>query len=92
MREPLWEKPAAAFVLEMISMPKKPKRPCSYPGRPNLTDGRYCPEHPDKVKALALIAAQYKMPEKLLKIQNMLFRLMPNSTFDIIYQPMRYDG
>ena len=23
MREPLWKKPAAAFVLEMISMPKK---------------------------------------------------------------------
>lgn len=23
MREPLWEKTAAAFVLEMISMPKK---------------------------------------------------------------------
>lgn len=36
---------AAAFVLEMISMPKKLKRPCSYPGCPNLTDGRYCPEH-----------------------------------------------
>lgn len=26
-------------------MPYKPKRPCSYPGCPNLTDGRYCPEH-----------------------------------------------
>ena len=23
MREPLWKKPAAVFVLEMISMPKK---------------------------------------------------------------------
>lgn len=23
MKEPLWKKPAAAFVLEMISMPKK---------------------------------------------------------------------
>ena len=22
-------------------MPRKPKRPCSYPGCPNLTDGRY---------------------------------------------------
>lgn len=26
-------------------MPKKPKRPCSYPGCPKLTDGRFCPEH-----------------------------------------------
>ena len=26
-------------------MPRKPKRPCSYPGCPNLTDGRYCPVH-----------------------------------------------
>ncbi|MDO9565231.1 MAG: HNH endonuclease signature motif containing protein [Candidatus Desulfaltia sp.] len=26
-------------------MPKKPKRPCSYPGCPKLTDGRYCEEH-----------------------------------------------
>lgn len=28
-----------------------------------------------------LIAAQYKMPEKLLKFQNMLFRFMPNTMF-----------
>jgi 5-methylcytosine-specific restriction protein A len=26
-------------------MPRKPKRPCSYPGCPRLTDGRYCDEH-----------------------------------------------
>ena len=26
-------------------MPKKPKRPCSWPGCPNLTDGLYCAEH-----------------------------------------------
>lgn len=26
-------------------MPFKPKRPCSYPGCPQLTDGRYCEEH-----------------------------------------------
>lgn len=26
-------------------MPRKPKRPCSYPGCPNLVDGRYCEEH-----------------------------------------------
>ena len=26
-------------------MPRKPKRPCSSPGCPRLTDGRYCEEH-----------------------------------------------
>lgn len=26
-------------------MPRRPKRPCSYPGCPRLTDGRYCEEH-----------------------------------------------
>ena len=26
-------------------MPTKPKRPCSYPGCPRLTDSQYCEEH-----------------------------------------------
>ena len=26
-------------------MPTKPKRPCSYPNCPKLTDGRFCEEH-----------------------------------------------
>lgn len=26
-------------------MPRKPKRPCSYPGCPRLTAGRFCEEH-----------------------------------------------
>ena len=26
-------------------MPRKPKRPCSYPGCPKLVDGRFCKEH-----------------------------------------------
>ena len=26
-------------------MPRKPKRPCSYPGCGRLTDSRYCDEH-----------------------------------------------
>ena len=26
-------------------VPTKPKRPCSYPGCPKLTDGRLCEEH-----------------------------------------------
>lgn len=26
-------------------MPRRPKRPCSFPGCPKLTDGRFCEEH-----------------------------------------------
>lgn len=26
-------------------MPMRPKKPCSYPGCPNLTNGRFCEEH-----------------------------------------------
>lgn len=27
------------------TMPRKPKRPCAYPGCPNLTDEQYCEQH-----------------------------------------------
>jgi len=30
---------------EVAAMPKKPKRPCSQAGCPNLTDGRFCASH-----------------------------------------------
>lgn len=26
-------------------MPRKPKKPCAYPGCPNLTEGRFCDKH-----------------------------------------------
>ncbi len=26
-------------------MPRKPKRPCSHPGCPDLVDGRFCETH-----------------------------------------------
>ncbi len=29
-------------------MPRKPKRPCSHPGCPKLTDGRFCEEHAEQ--------------------------------------------
>lgn len=32
-------------------MPKRPKRPCSYPGCPALVDGRYCDAHQRVVDA-----------------------------------------
>ena len=37
-----------AFLLpgiEVSPLPYKPKRPCSYPGCPELTDGRFCEQH-----------------------------------------------
>ncbi|NLZ67368.1 MAG: alpha/beta hydrolase [Clostridiaceae bacterium] len=44
----------------------------------------YAIDYPEKVKSLVLIAAQYKMPKKLLKFQNAIFRFMPNSMFEKI--------
>lgn len=41
----------------------------------------YAIDHPQKVKALILIAAQYKMPERLLKVQNIMFHFMPQAMF-----------
>lgn len=41
----------------------------------------YAIEHPDKVRSLVLIAAQYQMPKALLRFQNALFRFMPQSMF-----------
>ena len=38
--------PVVAFVItEGEPMPTKPKRPCSHPGCPKLTGGRFCEEH-----------------------------------------------
>lgn len=41
----------------------------------------YAISHPDRVRALALIGAQYAMPKGALRLQNALFRLMPEKSF-----------
>lgn len=41
----------------------------------------YAIEHQEKVNSLVLIAVQYKMPENLLRFQNIIFRFMPQSMF-----------
>lgn len=41
----------------------------------------YAIEFPQKVNSLILIAPQYDMPKFLLKVQNVLFRFMPESQF-----------
>lgn len=41
----------------------------------------YAIEYPEKIKGLVLIATQYKMPKKLLRVQNAIFRFMPKSMF-----------
>lgn len=38
-------------------------------------------ENPEKVDSLALIAAQYAMPKKLLRFQNAIFRCLPKAMF-----------
>lgn len=42
----------------------------------------YAVDFPQKVKSLILIAPQYDMPKFLLKVQNILFRFMPESRFE----------
>lgn len=42
---------------------------------------QYGIENPDKTNSMVLIATQYIMPKMLLKLQNVLFRFMPKSTF-----------
>lgn len=41
----------------------------------------YAIDFPEKVEHLILLAPQYKMPKKLLKFQNLIFRFMPQSSF-----------
>lgn len=41
----------------------------------------YAIDYPEKVNSLVLIATQYKMPKRLLRFQNMVFRFMPKSMF-----------
>ncbi len=41
----------------------------------------YTIRHPDKVAALVLIGAQYKVPTLLIDFQNLMFRLMPSKSF-----------
>ena len=42
---------------------------------------QYAIEQPRKVRSLVLIAPQYRMPKTLLKVQNLLFRFMPERAF-----------
>ncbi len=41
----------------------------------------YAIEHPENVNSLVLIAARYKTPKNLLRFQNAILHLMPNSMF-----------
>ena len=41
----------------------------------------YAIDFPQRVKSLILIAPQYDMPKFLLKVQNVLFKFMPESQF-----------
>lgn len=41
----------------------------------------YAIDYPEKVQSIVLIGAQYKMPKMLLKLQNVIFRIMPKRFF-----------
>ena len=52
-RQPSWWYPRCegflyALKQEVDRLPRKPKRPCSHPGCPRLTEGRFCEEHQRK--------------------------------------------
>lgn len=44
----------------------------------------YAKEHPDKVNSLILIGTPYKIPKFLFKVQGLIFKIMPISTFEKI--------
>lgn len=50
---------------------------------------QYTLNNPQKVKALMLIAPQYKMPGLLLDIQNIVFRILPQVAFGSMGFPKR---
>ena len=50
---------------------------------------QYTLNNPQKVKALLLIAPQYKMPRLLLDIQNIVFRILPQVAFGSMGFPKR---
>jgi len=41
----------------------------------------YAIEYPDKVKSIVLIGTQYKIPKRLMKLQNFIFRFIPDTFF-----------
>ena len=44
----------------------------------------YAKEFPDKVNSLILIGTPYKVPKFLFKVQGLIFKIMPRSTFEKI--------
>jgi HNH endonuclease domain protein len=54
-RFPIWSRSGTSSVISSVTdagrrtnVPSKPKRPCSSPGCPKLTHGRFCEEHAKK--------------------------------------------
>lgn len=43
---------------------------------------KYTIEHPDKVNSLVLIGVQYKIPKLIFNLQGMVFKFLPDSTFE----------
>lgn len=43
---------------------------------------QFCAEHPDRVNKAVFIGAQFVMPKLMLRLQNAIFRFMPQSAFN----------
>lgn len=42
----------------------------------------FAQRHPEKVSSLVLVGAQFKIPAGIMKVQNLVFRLLPNKFFN----------
>lgn len=42
----------------------------------------YASDFPDRVRSLVMIAGQFKVPKALMRLQGLIFRLMPKKSFD----------
>lgn len=42
----------------------------------------YAADFPEKVRSLVMIAGQYKVPKALMRLQGLIFRLMPKKSFE----------
>lgn len=60
------------------AMPHKPKKPCAYPGCPNLTDETYCEVHKN------MVAKQYNKFQRSLIMQKSMVEVGNGFVIDML--------
>lgn len=78
-RPPVYEQLYAAFSA-YCDTPQKPVTLCGL-SLGAILAMHYAIDHPDQVRALVLIGAQYKMPRRLLALQSFVMRFMKSDSF-----------